>query len=135
MRLEVSGLKNELRERVKAQKNVLKEELKNGSIDPNKVIEISQNKLKTDPDDTESRNKAFAQIIAANEIKTDGKAGKEMTGAAFKEYTREVMSRESFQKTLKNSKPEELIHKALDGNGSKLQEAFKKNEKTHAMGK
>lgn len=36
---------------------------------------------------------------------------------------------------LKSAKPEELVQKALDGNGSKLQKAFIKNEKTHAMGK
>ncbi|MCR5283369.1 MAG: hypothetical protein K6E18_08360 [Lachnospiraceae bacterium] len=129
-REKVKELQNGVREKIMAQ-----EELKNGPIDLDKVMIYSRDKLKSAPGNEATRTKALASIVAVNEIKAGKNGQKEVSGEAFKNLQQDVMNRESFKKTLKDAKPEDLIQKALDGNGKKLADAVKKNEKTHVMGK
>ncbi|MBR4760945.1 MAG: hypothetical protein IK078_12480 [Lachnospiraceae bacterium] len=95
---------------------------------------LSQEKLRAKGTGEQTRNKALACIVAVNEIRAEKDASKIPTGEEFKKMSQEIMKREGFQKTLKSVKPEDLIQKALTGNGKQLTDAVRGNEKKPAMG-
>ena len=99
-------LKNEIAEEIMKQ-----EELNSGPIDLDKVMQYSQQKLKSSPANDEIRNRALASVVAVNEIRSGKDQKIAMTGAEFKKCTQDIMESESFKKTVKNTKKEELIKK------------------------
>ncbi len=128
IRKDVRELKNEIAEEI-----IKQEELNSGPIDLDKVMQYSQQKLKSSPANDEIRNRALASVIAVNEIRSGKDQKIVMTGAEFKKKIRDIMGSESFKKTVKNTPKEDHIKKAVSGKGKNLFDAVKNNEKMHAM--